>query len=335
MPRSAILTGRFQQRDRAQLRGRHDRHAPPRRADTAAVLEAWLEANVPSNADLPELESLDVTSFLRRTATIDLPPEERLRRLAIHVETSLACSVEQPRAWLAHDRLYRAALDLNPGAPGVHTSRAVSAREHAEGLRLDLSVEAWRESALRRRMMRAARQELQEAIALDRDDADALLQLGHHCYFDPDEDKVEAIRWYQESIDREPKLGWALLYRAHCLQDLERWREAADAYDAVPPDSFLGPTSWRYEHLLEQRAYCWWRAGETERAICEFEALLSRWERSAQCAGDAWGWLLAEAVRGSLHDALFQRAYPLYARDDGAEAKPGAFGLSLSMLDAP
>jgi tetratricopeptide (TPR) repeat protein len=294
-------------------------------------------ATEPSSAGgLAAIESLDVTRFLRRTAEIDLPPAQRLRKLAIHAETRLTWRAEQPRAWLAHDRLYRAALDLalDPEAKTVHESRAISARAHAEALRLDLDLASWKESALRRRMMRTARQALAEAIALDPEDGHPLFLLGHHCYFDPDEGQLEAIGCYDRAIARKPDLGLALLYRAHSLHDLERWREAASAYDAVPPDSLAGPDSWRHEHLLERRAHCWWRAGETERATREFGTLLSRWEQSAQCASDAWGWDLAEAVRGSLRHALFERTFALYAREDGREPK-GMFGLSLDMLEEP
>src|SRR5262249_39930014 len=136
MPRSGILTGRFQQRDRAQLRRRLDRHDAPPSTDANAALDAWLDANVRlRDEELSTIESLDLTSFLRRTAPIDLPPEERLRRLAAHIESDLAFREEQPRAWLAHERVYRAALDLNPRVVWVHLSRAISAREHAELLR--------------------------------------------------------------------------------------------------------------------------------------------------------------------------------------------------------
>lgn len=330
MPRSAILTGRFQQRDRAQLRGRLDRHGAPRSTDVNAALDAWLDANVRLRDEPSAIESLDLTSFLRRTATIDIAPDERLRRLAIHIESDLAVREEQLRAWLTHDRIYRAALDLNPRAVWVQLSRAISAREHSEALPLRRNTEAWKESPLRRRMMRTARDALREALAVEPDSAEALCLMGQHCYFDPDEGLVEAVRWYEGALEREPGMGWALLYRAHCLHDLERWKEAAEAYDAVPPNSLTGPKAWRYEHLLEQRAYCLWRAGEVERATRALKALLTRWERSPQCASEAWGWLLAEAARGSLHDALFARACALYARE---ENERHVFGLSLSMLE--
>ncbi len=94
--------------------------------------------------------------------------------------------------------------------------------------------------------------------------------------------------------------------------DLERWREAAVAYDAVEPAFLVGPRAWRYEHLLEQRADCWLRSGDIARAQSEFEALLDRWEKSPELAAMAWGCHVAEAARGELLGAsLLNRANAL------------------------
>jgi hypothetical protein len=89
---------------------------------------------------------------VRATAGIDLPPEERLRRVAIFIEDRLSWRDEQPRAWLAHDRIYAAALRLNAHDPWLHSSRAVSARAHADGLvRIAAGQQAWIELIAARR----------------------------------------------------------------------------------------------------------------------------------------------------------------------------------------
>src|SRR5262249_55967768 len=159
-------------------------------------------------------------------------PEERLRRLGIRLESRLSWREEQPRAWLALDRLYAAALQLNPRDAFVHLSRAISTKEHAEGLlHSGVTRDAWTDSSLRR-MMRVAYEAASAAMDLMPADVDVLYTMGDLCYVDPDRGPGEALPWYESALEQDPSAGWALLYRAHCLQDLGRWREAADAYDA-------------------------------------------------------------------------------------------------------
>lgn len=55
---------------------------------------------------------------------------------------------------------------------------------------------------------------------------------------------------------------------------------------------------------------------------------MARWERSPQCAAQAWGWDLAEAVAGSLREALYDRALALYEREERSEQ-----ALTRAMLD--
>jgi len=224
MSRSGILAGRIQQRDRAQLRGRLDarRARLPAEVDAHAQLAAWLAANVVVD-ELAPIEALDLTAFVRGTAGIDLPPEERLRRLAIFVEDRLTWRDEQPRAWLAHDRIYSAALRLNAHDPWLHLSRAISAREHAASLfRIGAGRQAWIESPVRRRMMQVAHEAAGEAVALAPDDAGVLVRVGEVCYHDPDRGPAEALCWYERALERDPRDDWGALYRAHCLHDLER-----------------------------------------------------------------------------------------------------------------
>jgi hypothetical protein len=149
-----------------------------------------------------------------------------------------------------------------------------------------------------------------------------------------------ALAWYERALFVDPSHGWASLYRAHCLHDLERWAEAADTYSAVDPSFLVGPRAGRYEHLLESRAFCRWRAGETGRAQAEFEELLDRWERNPHLANDAWGHYLAEAATGPLRPLLYERTWVLFRREDDARALDqrglGASpGLSVSMLTGP
>ena len=152
--------------------------------------------------------------------------------------------------------------------------------------------------------------------------------LGELCYVDPDHGPAEALPWFDRALAAAPDDGWARLYRAHCLHDLGRFREAAAAYDAVTPAIFTGEDAWRHEHLLEQRACCWLKAGEIERAHAEIVALLERWERNPHLAREAWGLDLAEAVRGPLGD-LRESALGLGCRADEARARGEVHGFGL------
>lgn len=328
MPRSPVLTGRTQPRDRARQRGRLDRQAPAAvRGEAVAGVRAWLDASGATGA-VASIETIDLAAFVRQTAHLGASSEERLRQLAIALEHEIAWRRdEQPRAWLALDRIYAAALRLNPDEVGVHLSRAISARECAEGLWAPgVDRGAWARSPLRRRMATAAREACLAALERAPSDADALHVMGDQGYFDPDRGASEALPWYERALAADPTHTWAALYRAHCLHDLARWEEAAAAYDAVDPSAFVGPKAWRYEHLLEQRAHCRLQAGDVGRARAEFEALLTRWERDPTLVRDVWGEHLAEAAQGPLRDALFDRTLALCRRADEAHAS-GAIGV--------
>ncbi|MEZ4447154.1 MAG: tetratricopeptide repeat protein [Polyangiaceae bacterium] len=96
-----------------------------------------------------------------------------------------------------------------------------------------------------------------------------------------------ALHLFDEALARAPDHAWARLYRAHCLYDLERWTEAADAYAAVPKGAFDGPRSWRMHLLVEQRALCLLRGGRREEALALFSKILGRYEAQPHLA--RWG----------------------------------------------
>src|SRR6187399_3018945 len=98
MARSDILSGSIQQRDRAQQRGRRDRDTERVVDEPERQLEVWIQAHHGGDA-------LDASVYLHDTVAIEMSAEQRLRHLAIHLEDRLAWREEQPRAWLAIDRL--------------------------------------------------------------------------------------------------------------------------------------------------------------------------------------------------------------------------------------
>ncbi len=315
MPRSRVLSGLVAQRDRAHQRGRLDaerrRTVEPSAPDE--TLADWLDHHGP-RGDPARIETLELDEILRATAEIALAPEERLRQVAAWLEATLVASDEQPRAWLALDRIYRAALKLATDDASVHRSRAVSARRCAEALQTGgPGAHPHRDAALAR-MRAVASDACSEAIRCAPDSPDPWFTLGRLRYGDRSGGPAVALEGFEQALVRDPAHAWSLLYRAHCLQDLERWREAALGYADLPPAFFTGARAWRYEHLLEQRAWCWLRANDVARATTEFEALLSRWERSPALAREAWGTHVVEAAEGPLREALHARVSALAER---------------------
>ncbi len=313
MPRSKVLTGRIQQRDRAQLRGKLDAKKKKWiKADSYAALDKWLKKHIPKES-VTSIEKINTTWVIRETAKIHIPPEERLRQLAIFLENEITWREEQPRSWLALDRIYLAALRFNPDDIWLHDSRGLSACNCAEVLDRK-SEQEWINSKVRQRMMKVAHQAAKTARELAPNDVRVLYTTGYLHYFDPDHSPKEALSYYEQALQIDPQHDWSLLYRAHCFQDLELWTQAAEAYSQVNPAFFVGYRTWRYEHLLEQRAYCWLRAGEIERAQKEFESLLTRWEKNSHLAQKAWAVHIVEAAQGPLHEVLYSRILALYQK---------------------
>lgn len=323
MPRAGLLAGRLQQRDRAHARGRLDAARAaraPAAVDPDAALTAWLDAHGPRGS-LDRLARLDLAAYLRDTAAVAHPAAERLRQLAVWLEPTLVGDPAQPRAWLALDRIYAAAIAADPGDASAHRSRAVSAREAAELLDSRTPADP-RARQHGRRMRSVAYAACDTACAAAPAAPEPWTTLGLVRYGDPAAGPTAALAAFDAALARDPLDAWALLYRAHCLHDLARWSEAAAAYAAVPAAALVGARAWRLEHLLEQRAWCWLQAGEPARATAEFAALLGRWERDLGLAREAWGEHVMAAAAGPLAAALTARVDALASRLD-AEAAAG------------
>lgn len=122
MTRSAILKGRIDARDRARLRRRLDRPRSPD-TDPGDALWAWLEESDYGQEAHEDMPRLDLDHYLQVSGHIELAAEERLRLLAVFVEPDYA-----PTAPEALDRIYEAAVRLNPESPAVWHSRGISAK---------------------------------------------------------------------------------------------------------------------------------------------------------------------------------------------------------------
>ena len=309
MRRSAVLNGRLNQRDRARLRGRLDGRKQEPSPPPKEELLVWLRASL-NVSDVSKIERLNLIDFLQRTGQFDLPPEERLRALAIFLEPDLLSP--QPRAWLALDRIYLYALQMAPRSVWVHHSRALSAKYCAE------SMSPNDDPSTIRRILKTAWDAGNTAYSIDSTEPDILYLLGSRCYIDADRSLDESLRFFNSAIHYAPDHQWALLYRAHCLHDLERWTDAALAYDRIAPSFFVGPLGWRYELLLEQKAYCRFRSGETKAALSEFERLLDRWIANPKLQFGTLGIYTAEVATGELREQLATRYNSLMQNNDWA-----------------
>ena len=223
---------------------------------------------------LEEVEVIDLDDYLRATSQFEVPAEERLRLLAVELEFQVYCE-SKLRSWAALDRIYQLALRLAPSAAWTHASRGISAAELAN--MTDDADEA-------ARLFAKAYEALLRASDLAPDDADIAYGLGHAIYMDRTRGVEEALQHFDRGLKLDPHHGWAALYRAHCLQDLERWTEAAVAYTEVPMDQFTGPPSWRMDLLVEQRGWCRLMAGDKAGALADFERILSRYEKQPHLA---------------------------------------------------
>ncbi len=260
--------------------------------------------------DVEALERLDLRGFLQRTGDLPIEPSERLRRLAIELEWIGMREGEQPRAWLALDRIYAAAHRLDPNAWLVLHSRGISATECA--------TLGDPPAAARRRILDAGARAFHDARALVPDEHDVAYSMGQLLYRDPDASCEDALRWFRRALEgnETPDRAWAQLYVAHCLHDLERYEEAMVAYARVDAHAFDGPRQWRYALLLEQHAECRLLAGDIAGAEAEFLRLVERYESLPVLEDALLSRHMVEPMRGPLRDRLGDRVAAL-ARQHG------------------
>lgn len=300
--------GRDRPRWRAKLRRRLD-GAPSSRPDPHVQLAACLGSSGWAHRSIEYLEALDLTKYVRDTSHIELSATERLRQLAITLEDDLS-SGPQPRGWLALERIYAAGRALDAGDPDIEVSRAISAERAAACLHDQPDT--------RQRIILVGREAANQAIALRPDDAVAHYALGMLHYSFTDGSIEYALSCFDRSSALDSNFGWARLYRAHCLHDLGLWSEAAQAYSAVDPSFLVGPKAWRYDLLREQRAWCLLQAGDRERALTEFRAILARYEEQPGLAKYQLLQELTAAAGGPLHMELRR------ARSGTPPEEPGA-----------
>jgi tetratricopeptide (TPR) repeat protein len=225
-------------------------------------MDDWLSEWVAALAD-GELERIDLDGFLRASEHFEVAAAERLRLLAIALE-GRAIDLGARRGWVCVERVYARALRLAPDDAMIHESRGISASELARD-----GDEA---------LVREAQRSIARAAELAPDDAMIAYQQGRVIYMHRRWSAAIALPYFERALLLDPECGWAALYRAHCLHDLERWPEAIAAYEAVPNHEFVGAHAWRMDVLVEQLGFCRLQAGDRKAALADFEAILTRYE---------------------------------------------------------
>lgn len=269
MPRSKVRTGAFDARDRATKRRRRRRRPP------AAVEEhslEWLEPVV-RGLKIEDAERIDLRGFLRDTAEVELPAQRRLAELGFSLMSELP-GLPVRRAWAAVSRVYEEALRIEASDALVYCLQGLAAIERA-------IVEQEEE---RRWLLDMGLQVIRQGLTIDAEDAELHYLLGYALYDDGAKQAERALASFEAALLWDSGHRWALLHKAYCLQDLERWERAAEAYEQVPRERFQGLISWRMDLLIEQRAWCLLKSGRQRDAREDFERLLTRYEREPRLA---------------------------------------------------
>lgn len=315
MPRSAVLRGLPVPKSRAKLRGRLDRddrsatQSEPHAAGDR--LFEWIGGWLPARPSAQQLASLDLRSFVRESAHLGFDAAERLRLLAVYLDDeALVVTGTSMAKWQVFERIYENARRLSPDDPWILRSMAITA--------LDIAETAERDKG-RDRLWHKAASAAWSACELDSAEPRLRYTLGHVLYCAWPSRTEEALVEFERALGLDDADPWANLYRAYCLHDLRRWREAADAYVRVNGRAFVGAKAWRVEFLREQQAYCLLRAGDRNKALAGFVEVLHRREAAIARGEDSLKSpalyeppvLLVEAARGELRAELYERVQAL------------------------
>lgn len=242
----SVRRGMQDQRDRGR---RKKHHKPAKRVDdlrsatTSKNWEAklqffdeWLEEQARDDPLLTadRVSSMSLTRFLQTSPDVDMAADEKLRRLAIHLEPECEC-MEQPKGWKVLRRIYREALKYDPQWPWHYHSMSISLTGCAETLN--------DEDPVRTHLFNESVDTCRAGIAVNPEISELFSTLGRSLYGLRQLD--DAISAYERSLELDGRNMWAALYRAHSFHDLERWDDAVAAYEMVDLSFFDGIKSWR------------------------------------------------------------------------------------------
>lgn len=305
--------GMNDQRDRGRRKkdhgaGRSKRGNHEIEQDNFTILESWLNDEFVDESGLSvgPSQSFALKPFLQNTANSELEPDEKLRILAIHWEDDCAL-MDQPKGWNILKRIYREALSYDSTWGTQYHSMSLSARACAGWLK---------DSDPQREIIyKEARSICREGLAVAPDNAPLHLSIGR-CEYGLGNSE-QAMFHFEDAIEIDSKLMWAVLYRAHCFHDLEKWADAVVAYEAVDLSFFKGYQQWRADLSRDQLAECYLRNGQREQALAGFLAALKRYESNAGTLENPN--YLVRAAKGELRDEIAERTIALLKRDEWFE----------------
>jgi tetratricopeptide (TPR) repeat protein len=208
-------------------------------------------------------------AFLGVTRDIDMPPANRLRWLAIKLE-----SLEFEHGWKGLRAIYQAAAEADPADALVLHSWGISANDWAE---------EWVTPGLSDRVAIAdeAEQVLHAALELTPKDSRIAHTLGLVYYNHPAraEDaeayRARALNWFRRAVEWDAGNTIAQLYVAHCIHDRKDWPRAIAEYERVELDQLArGWPAWRAVKCREQLAQCYAYAGNRVESTRRFAAFL-------------------------------------------------------------
>lgn len=260
-----------------------DRQAP----EYSRELEDWIPSYFHSiasskedGASAKELLAISFKDYLQASGRFALPPDDRLRFLAIGIEevhSTIDVFVRKDQRWLAADRIYKEAIRLDPEYGPHRSSRALTSHYLSRTT-----------TKLEDKMTEVALAESVRGAELDR--SAKAFSIAGQCHYE--HDPVRSLELFDEALSLDPDSLWPLLYRAYCLHDLERYDEALGAYRSVPKDQLTGTgRSWRLELLRQQVAHCQLELSKDE-ARQAFEDIIDRFEAEPHVAnGTPWRYL--------------------------------------------
>lgn len=294
MKRTSVKSGLIDQRNRA-TQSRRERQILVHQKESKDELIEWL---IKSKIDESDITSINLTDYLRCTQHFEIHPEERLRQLAIHIETE-ACSLPGEAGWQSLKRIYDQATKLNENDETVWLSMGISACEIADNLTNEKS---------KRTIFKAGEHAILNAMALRSNSSYSHYILGYLFYFQGE--KQAALNEFEKSLicENEKQIhSWAQLYKAHCLHDIGNWEKALNSYNLVDLSAFDGHKSWRVDVLREQKAQCIYMIGRKEEAEGILIKILDRYEKEPKIAFWAMSPSLWELAK-SCSDEIYERA---------------------------
>lgn len=207
-----------------------------------------------------DVTKLDVEQFIAQTAWVQMPVVDRLQALAHRVEQAMSAHPPDEQ-FLALRRIYTRALAEAPHDPWLwHAWGSKAAARALQSARLGTSRWMWTE----------VEEALERAMRLAPGHPDLAFAYAKVLYDNPSRSATDALPWFRQVLGFAPDHQSARLFVGHCLQQLGRWQEAADTYEALLAESSDGPAPLP---VHANWAHCLQQLGQSQRAQAAFSQI--------------------------------------------------------------